>query len=137
MTKTANLILVVDDQENWREALTSVLHKAGYFVEAVSTLYAAKEALAHKNYSLIITDIRLVDEQQGDVSGLQLLQQVREIWEHSDNPGLIVMTGYIFDGVQELALEKFQADYFLPKNPPDGFDVADFREKVERLMAKK
>jgi DNA-binding NtrC family response regulator len=130
-------ILIVDDQENWRQALSSVLWKSGYSVETADSLKSARETLEKDSYALIVTDIRLVDERTGDVSGLELLAELKTTWEKTGRPCLIIMTGYLIEGIEELALSKFEADCFFPKNPPEGFKIEDFRRQVERLLARK
>lgn len=127
-------ILVVDDQENWRKALSSVLRKAGYMVETAGTLQSARRSLARGTYSVIVMDVRLVDAQTDDVSGLELLSETQDVWNETERPGLIIITGYPTEGIEPLALEKYKANHFISKSPEVGFSVERFRELVNGLI---
>jgi DNA-binding response OmpR family regulator len=109
--------------------------KDGYSVSTASTLEAAREALLQNNYSLVIADVRLLDQKLGDIGGLELLSSMRDVWEERNRPGIIVITGYATDNIEEMALSKFKANHFIPKNPPEGFDVAHFRNVVKQIMS--
>ncbi|NIQ07876.1 MAG: response regulator, partial [Candidatus Korarchaeota archaeon] len=54
-------ILIIDDDENIREVLTTILQEEGYIVKSLGT---AKDAIAEtekKFYNLALVDIRLPD----------------------------------------------------------------------------
>ena len=79
-------ILVVDDDENIREAIAAILEKEGYIVEAVGT---GKEAIEKSNsrlYNLALIDIRLPD-----MEGTELLTKMKET---TPKMRKIIMTGY-------------------------------------------
>ena len=71
MGETAR-ILVVDDDENIRKVLTTILEDKGYVVESVGT---AKKAIGKtkKFYNLVLIDIRLPD-----MEGIELLTRMRD-----------------------------------------------------------
>lgn len=66
-------ILVVDDEESIREFLDIMLRKEGYEVLCVEDGQRAVEILAKKTFDLIISDL-----QMPNLTGMQLLQQVRQ-----------------------------------------------------------
>ena len=116
-------ILLVDDQENWRTALGTVLENEGYIVEKVSNFQDAINEINSKNYSLVILDVRLVDTDIFNVEGLELLKQAKS---KALPPKVIILTGYpesIDDGV----LQRYGADELILKVPPGSkFDTQDF-----------
>lgn len=69
----AKKLLIVEDEETFRESLRRVLMQEGYEVDSVGSSEAALKILDEKNYELIITDIILPG-----VNGIQLLRKCRE-----------------------------------------------------------
>lgn len=65
-------ILVVDDSQTVRRALSAVLEKAGYIVETADCGEAAFEACMSRPYDLVITDVTM-----GALSGVQLCRLLR------------------------------------------------------------
>ena len=63
-------ILVVDDEEAIRKLLVQLLQSAGHRVRAVGSAREAHAALKESPVSLLITDVKLPDQ-----DGLALLQQ--------------------------------------------------------------
>jgi DNA-binding NtrC family response regulator len=127
-------ILIIDDQQNWRDALSDLLIQDGYGVDTADSVESGMQALGQKEYSLVITDIRLVDEQPGDASGLKLLSRMLQEWAFTNRPSIVVMTGFLVAGIEDLALSKYKADFFFAKNPSDGFNVAIFRDQINKLL---
>ncbi|MHC1698205.1 MAG: response regulator [Geobacteraceae bacterium] len=52
-------ILVVEDEDNTRHALTKLLTREGYFVEGVANGYEALSYLRRQSVNLIVTDIKM------------------------------------------------------------------------------
>jgi len=98
----AHRILLADDNEKVRRALTRVLESAGYSVVEAGT---GKEALAHLNSSTEF-DLLLTDLQMPDMDGLQVLTELK-----STDPDLpvIAMSG-AFSG----RLLKFATTFGVP-----------------------
>jgi DNA-binding NtrC family response regulator len=85
MDETAK-ILIIDDDENIRKALSAVLEDEGYIVETVDTAKKGMEKTETCFFNLALIDVRLPD-----MEGVDLLQKLRET-----NPKLrkIIITGY-------------------------------------------
>jgi DNA-binding response OmpR family regulator len=79
-------ILIVDDEVFIRSALIRALNLLGYFVEGVGSGQEALALLKRKSYDLMVLDMRMPG-----MSGLQVMQQAREV-----SPGLliIILTGH-------------------------------------------
>jgi DNA-binding NtrC family response regulator len=71
-------ILVVEDDQSWQMILTRELERAGYYVDAVSSLAEAMQKLEDEFYHVVITDISLDAEKSWNDDGVRLLKWVRE-----------------------------------------------------------
>lgn len=79
-------ILLVEDNEDARHALCSLLGTHGYTVKAAASVQAALDLAARHCFDLLITDVGLPDG-----NGLELLAKVRQ---HSPQMRGIAMSGY-------------------------------------------
>ena len=52
-------ILIVEDEDNTRHALTKLLTREGYLVEGVANGYEALSYLRRQSVNLIVTDIKM------------------------------------------------------------------------------
>lgn len=79
-------ILIVDDDESIRKALTAVLEEEGYVVDTAQSGNEAIEKCSSNCYNLALIDIRLPD-----MEGTKLLNAMRQ-----DTPPMvkIIVTGY-------------------------------------------
>ena len=66
-------ILVVDDDENTREALSNLLRAVGYEVDTSEDGPRALECLEAKRYDVLVTD-----QVMGEMTGLELIERSRE-----------------------------------------------------------
>ncbi len=85
MGETAR-ILIVDDDENIRKVLTTILEEEGFIVDSA---YTVKEAITKTRkgyYNIALIDIRLPD-----MDGIELLSRIKET---SPRMRKIIVTGY-------------------------------------------
>jgi len=85
MGETAR-ILIVDDDENIRKVLTTILEDEGYIVESVDTGKKAIKRTKRKPYNLALIDIRLPD-----MEGIELLTKIRDT---TPKMRKLIITGY-------------------------------------------
>ena len=126
------LILIVDDQKNWRETLGELLQADGQQVRTAASLAEARALLTIKDFDVAIVDIRLLDERRYDIQGLKLLE---EIHKSGLRTRTIVLTGYAPPGT-ELRMQEIGSEVFAFKSPPEGFSIIEFRETVRTLVQK-
>ena len=69
-------VLVVDDLEQWREELVETLQRGGFEVDSASTTTQALEQLNKSSYHLLVLDIRMVDADQSNTGGIELLKEL-------------------------------------------------------------
>ncbi len=114
-------VLVVDDEALFGKAVLRRLERAGYACEHVTTLSAARSALADAEPDLILLDMRLPDG-----SGLDFLRTLRA----DSTVPVIVMTAYgeVDDAVT--AMKHAASDYL--KKP---LDLDELVLNVEKVMA--
>lgn len=86
--KTAR-ILVVDDDDHVREALVDELSES-YRVEAVASGTEAIDVLAHRQYDVVISDLKMPD-----LDGLEVLEFARK---HQRDVVRVLLTGYLTSG---------------------------------------
>ncbi|HEX2676053.1 MAG TPA: sigma-54 dependent transcriptional regulator [Polyangiales bacterium] len=87
-------VLVVDDEENIRLVLRTLLGKKGYEVEVAETAEAALERVAKQRPDFVLADVKMPG-----MSGIELCRELRE--KHPEIT-VIMMSAY---GSVELALE--------------------------------
>ena len=99
-------LLIVDDEESYRQVLAIVFKGEGYAVETAPDGRAALEYLENNPCDLIISDVRMPD-----MDGIALLKAVREL---SLETGVVMTTAF---GTIDTAREAFKlgADDFIQK----------------------
>ncbi|HDQ00331.1 MAG TPA: sigma-54-dependent Fis family transcriptional regulator [bacterium] len=117
-------ILVVDDQENPRKALSFLLsRKGGYHVEEAEDGNSAIQWLREKNFDLVITDLRMKK-----IDGIELLKRTKKDFPTTE---VIVITAYgtVKSGVEAMKLGAY--DYI-----QKDYDNEEFLLLVKRALEK-
>jgi two-component system, response regulator, stage 0 sporulation protein F len=104
-------ILVVDDEENARIALSKILTREGYEVASAGNGYEALNYLQGKEVELIITDINMPE-----MNGLSFLRELSR--SHPDS-NVIMVTAY---GEVESYIEAMNLGAFEYINKPVKID---------------
>jgi len=115
-------ILIIDDDEQLADAYKIYLSKHGYCVHCAHELEEAEALLAHYEYSLVITDLRLSKLGFG---GLEIVKQIREkrLPTH-----IVVFTGYAWPELKAEALAQ-NVDAFVRKPAK----LSDLMETISTL----
>ncbi len=127
-------ILIVEDYADWRELLSGLLQREGHQVTAVATLQEAREYIgASKDLDLAILDIRLVETDETNEDGMNLLAEIRELqaFPNAVIPRVIMITGHGTMESQRRAFREFQAFDFFRK---EQFDSEEFRQGVREAV---
>jgi diguanylate cyclase (GGDEF)-like protein len=106
-------ILLVEDDRFFREMFSKLLQGEGYEVETASCGKEGLEMLAKGQYALVITDLVMPD-----ISGLEILSQVRESHPTVD---VIMVTGNANLESAIFALKHGARDYLVKPVNPDEF----------------
>jgi DNA-binding NtrC family response regulator len=99
------MILLVDDEENYRELIAKVLTKAGYAVLQAADGMGALSLLERSNVDLVISDILMPV-----LNGYALVARLREKWP---NMPVILTTGFLSPDAAK-SMMKGSVD-FIPK----------------------
>ena len=94
----AHRILVVDDEENLRVVLETLLKKHGYHVAVAGSAEAALDTLAHYDPDFVLADVRMPG-----MSGIELCATLKD---RGSRATVIVMSAY---GTVDLAIEAMKA----------------------------
>jgi CheY-like chemotaxis protein len=123
-------VLIVDDLEKWRKELVSILQREGYATVSADTAASAFAHLQTEIYHVAVLDIRLVDLDQNNTDGIDLLRDLGKRGLH-EATRIIILSAY---GTQEHMREAFK-DYrvadFLSKN---HFTRKGFLESVHHVF---
>ncbi|MEM0926811.1 MAG: response regulator, partial [Planctomycetota bacterium] len=84
--KTDASILLVDDDWHLVQSMAEWLRELGHRVHVADCIGGAKASLEQHTFDLVITDLRLRDE-----DGFELIEHIRQ--KHTKS-GVLVMTGY-------------------------------------------
>ncbi len=117
-------ILIIDDEEKLRSALSRIIELEGYRVfQAENSRKGLQLLEQQKDISLVITDVRLPD-----INGIQLLEKIKEQFPSCE---VIVITAYgtIQDGVRAMKMGAF--DYVTKGDGDDQILVT-----IERAIEK-
>ena len=115
--KRAERILIVDDEELIVLAMRRYFEGLGYAVDAAHELEEAQALLAHRNYDLVIADLRLTG-----IGGVEGLQIVADVHQRCPNTRVILLSAF---GTPEIERESYNrgADAFLHK-PKSMMEIA-------------
>ncbi len=128
MEKSEKKLLIIDDEENMRHMLTTLLKKSGYRVDSASNGYDGLKMVKEKYYSFILCDLKMPE-----MGGMEFLEQAREYLTETT---VIVMSAY---GSIDTAIEAMKLgayDYISKPFKPDEVNLtlkkAEEREKLKR-----
>ena len=107
-TLTQPRILIADDQTDVLEALRLLLKGHDYLTETVTSPMALLDAMAHREFDLILMDLNYARDTTSGREGLDLLSQLQTI---DDAPPIVVMTGWATVGLAVEAMQRGVGDF--------------------------
>ena len=120
-------ILIVDDTKDVRNTLAGWLSDQGHRVAVASDERKAMEYLGCEVFDFIVTDVRLLGQDDEDDSGLQLVKKIRE---KNINSQIILMTGQSVKGRHFSAIKKYNVLAYIEKTTGWIEDIASTIENV-------
>lgn len=129
VTKKNNFkILVVDDAEDAREVIQTLLEDQGYFVRASSNVEQAIEILNNDAFDVVITDLRMPK-----ISGMDLIRHVRQNLKDVE---IMMITGYpSIEGA--VSAVKTGAEHYLAKPFTEKELIDAVQAIIEKLVRKR
>ncbi len=117
-------ILVVDDEDNFRDGIKQNLIKKGYEVFDAENLTRARELLSQQTIDIVLLDVQINKEYGPDL--------LYDIGRMRPSPKTIIVTAY---GEVEMAVDAMKNGAFDFLSKPINFDVLDARlKKAEDLI---
>src|ERR1700685_4424735 len=95
-------ILIADDQPDVLEALRLLLKGHGYVTETVASPAALVDAMARRDFDLVLMDLNYARDTTSGREGIELLNRIQT---RDNRPPVVVMTGW---GSVGLAVEAMQ-----------------------------
>lgn len=119
-------ILVVDDDPQIRNFLTTFLKREGYDIETAESARSAIDMLKAGEYDVVITDKNMTDNSGDTEAGMLVLKYVKE---HIPSAEVIMITGFatIETAIEAMKLGAF--DYIMKPVPMD-----ELCDKIERIL---
>lgn len=127
-------ILVVDDLQEWRRQITSVLQRGGYIVDAVSSPQEALERLNTTLYHALILDIRMDEANFNNVDGIELLRQLHE-QNFTEAVKVIMLSAYGTSDQMRQAFRNYDVVDFLSKSQFNKRTILESMQEVFRKDA--
>jgi two-component system, response regulator FlrC len=113
------MILLVEDNKISREAFAKILRLHGHQVTEANNATQGLDILGDIRCDLVITDFVMPD-----MSGFQLIAQIREKWPHTP---ILLMSGYLTPEIGDIISDGID---FIPK----PVEVPVLLEAIERLV---
>jgi signal transduction histidine kinase len=120
--KTIRKILVVDDEEDIREALKEYLEELGYEVTVAENGKTAYEALLAKDYDLVLMDMFMPE-----MNGAEVLLKLKEAGKKPTN--VILMTGYA--GEDTTTIEALKQEGIIKRVLRKPFSFKDLEDIIK------
>lgn len=125
-------VLVVDDEGIWRDMLCDLLDPSLCDITSADCYNQAVQILRESAFLVVVTDQRLVDADQENIQGIQLLDEIEKL---GDGTEVIVVTGYPrIDFARKAFLRQGHRAYdYLLKRPEGGgpFNTRQYRQLVK------
>src|SRR6056297_4243370 len=126
--KTPPTILVVDDEDNMRHMLQTLLGESGYAVDTAPDGEKALERVAQAHYPFVFCDIRMPN-----MDGMAFLQAAQS---HLENTNVIMMSAYGSIDTAVEAMKNGAYDYISkPFKPDEILLTLKKAEERERLKS--
>jgi DNA-binding NtrC family response regulator len=122
-------ILVVEDTPDWRKKLVGYLIGAGeeeFNIYEADNYESASQLLKKQPLDVVVMDIRLVDWDEKNEQGMQLLRELDEVASLNGTQS-IVITGY---GTKERMREAFRDHQVVDFIEKQRFDPEEFKAMV-------
>lgn len=124
-------VLIVENEQRWRDALTDILQQDGFQAEAVGTTAQAWECLETNFYHLATFDIRMEDQfDPTDVEGIKLLRRLSDDGLN-EAMRIVLLSAYGTKNQMREAFKKHGISDFLSK---DEFDDREFLKELRQIF---
>jgi DNA-binding NtrC family response regulator len=116
-------ILIVEDDQTFRETVLEILRDVGYKVKGARTLRKATKRLKKHPFDLVLTDLHL-----GEDSGFQVIQVAHE---KRPNAKIVLMSSMVDPDLVQQGIESGAARFIAKP-----FRVKELLQAIEDLLGK-
>ena len=120
-------ILIADDQSDVLEALRILLKGEGHQTEAVTSLAGVMQALAKRDYALLLMDLNYTRDTTSGQEGLEVIPRIQTL---DDTLPIVVMTAWATIDLAVEAMKRGARD-FIPKPWENERLLAVVRTQIE------
>lgn len=113
-------ILIVDDEEEYREVFKEILDEKGYITKAASSGEEALNILKTHSFHLVLTDLIMKG-----IDGIELLEKIKEEYSETE---VIIITGYGTVENAVAAMKKGAFTYFIKSH-----DLEELTIEIEKI----
>lgn len=126
-------ILIMDDEERWREMLSGTLTRGGFLVHTAPTAKEALQRLEETFYHVLVLDLRMEERNPDNFDGMTLLNEIKK---RGLNPAIkvIMLSAYGTTEQMRVTFKDYQVVDFVPK---DQFDNKVFLENLRQIFLTK
>jgi len=126
-------VLVIEDTPDWRKKLVGYLIEEGeYNIQEADSYGKASKLLQKQPFDVAIVDIRLVDWDERNEQGMQLLRELDKVADENGTQS-IVITGY---GTKDRMREAFRDHQVVDFIEKQRFDPEEFKATVLKAAEK-
>ena len=126
-------VLVVEDTPDWRTKITGYLiEEEEYNIEEADNYESALKLLRTQPFDVAVVDIRLVDWDEENEQGMELLGELDKVTEENGTQAIVV-TGYATSERMREAFRDHRVFDFIEKL---GFNPTEFKEIVLKAAEK-
>jgi CheY-like chemotaxis protein len=123
-------ILVLDDEERWREAFVGILKQADFYVDAAASTEEADQFLKSSFYHLAILDISMLPGVGSDEMGMVLLGELDEANLLGAMEVIVVSAYGTLERMRKVFTQYKVADF----QPKEDFDPPVFVSQVKQMF---
>ena len=124
-------ILIIDNLEQWRQALVEILLGGDYLADSASTISDALKLLNENFYHLLIADIRMEETNGSNIDGMDLLRELNKR-SLDEATKVIMLSAYGTEDQMRTAFRDYKVVDFISK---DKFTKSVFLESVQRAFS--
>ncbi len=123
-------ILIMDDEERWRDVLSGTLTRAGFLVHTAPTAKEALQRLEETFYHVLVLDLRMEEHNPDNFDGMKLLNEIKK---RGLNPAIkvIMLSAYGTTEQMRVTFKDYQVVDFVPKHL---FDNEVFLENLRQIF---
>ena len=126
-----NSILIVDDDDSWLSTMVSNLPPIEH-VDIATSYQLAIEKIKLQKFDIVVSDLRLNDNDDRDLKGLDLIRNIRKHDQLTNTfTAIIIVSAYGTPSLIRDSYRKFQINYFFNKK---YLSIKKYKESINGAL---